>query len=428
MELLDVSAILLTLAALFSYVNHRWIKLPTTIGIMLISLVMSLVFIGIGQFSPGLTEAVEIFVADIDFNKALMNGMLSYLLFAGALHVNLNELRKQGRIVSIMASAGVVLSTFLIGSASYYLFQAFGINLPWIWCLVFGALISPTDPVAVLGILKTVGAPKSLETKITGESLFNDGVGVVVYLALLGIAGVGAHGDGGHAASDIAMLFVKEAGGGVLIGGMLGYISCRLLKSIDNYHVEILITLALVTAGYRFAMWLHMSGPLAMVVAGLMIGNHGREEAMSERTRLQVDTFWELIDEILNALLFLLIGLEVFVLDFSTPVLVAGLVLIPITLLARFIAVLIPISILKRWRVFTPGVTKILTWGGIRGGISVALALAIPTSMGEVRDVILLVTYMIVIFSISVQGLSLKPLVAGTLAKAKKSAQAEDAR
>lgn len=428
MELLDVSAILLTLAALFSYVNHRWIKLPTTIGIMLISLVMSLVFIGIGQFSPGLTEAVEIFVADIDFNKALMNGMLSYLLFAGALHVNLNELRKQGRIVSIMASAGVVLSTFLIGSASYYLFQAFGINLPWIWCLVFGALISPTDPVAVLGILKTVGAPKSLETKITGESLFNDGVGVVVYLALLGIAGVGAHGDGGHAASDIAMLFVKEAGGGVLIGGMLGYISCRLLKSIDNYHVEILITLALVTAGYRFAMWLHMSGPLAMVVAGLMIGNHGREEAMSERTRLQVDTFWELIDEILNALLFLLIGLEVFVLDFSTPVLVAGLVLIPITLLARFIAVLIPISILKRWRVFTPGVTKILTWGGIRGGISVALALAIPTSMGEVRDVILLVTYMIVIFSISVQGLSLKPLVAGTLAKARKSAQAEDAR
>ena len=428
MELLDVSAILLTLAALFSYANHRWIKLPTTIGIMLISLVMSLVFIGIGQFSPGLTEAVETFVADIDFNKALMNGMLSYLLFAGALHVNLNELRKQGRIVSIMASAGVVLSTFLIGSASYYLFQAFGINLPWIWCLVFGALISPTDPVAVLGILKTAGAPKSLETKITGESLFNDGVGVVVYLALLGIAGVGAHGDDGHAAADIAMLFVKEAGGGVLIGGMLGYISYRLLKSIDNYHVEILITLALVTAGYRFAMWLHMSGPLAMVVAGLMIGNHGREDAMSERTRLQVDTFWELIDEILNALLFLLIGLEVFVLDFSTPVLLAGLVLIPVTLLARYIAVLIPISILKRWRVFTPGVTKILTWGGIRGGISVALALAIPTSLGEVRDVILLVTYMIVIFSISVQGLSLKRLVAGTLAKAKKSAQAEDAR
>ena len=242
MELLDISAILLTLAALFSYVNHRWIKLPTTIGIMLISLVMSLVLIGVGQFSPGLTESIESFVEGIDFNDALMNGMLSYLLFAGALHVNLNELKKQGRIVSIMASVGVVLSTFLIGAASYYLFQAFGINLPWIWCLVFGALISPTDPVAVLGILKTAGAPKSLETKITGESLFNDGVGVVVYLALLGIAGVGAHGDGGHEASDIAMLFVKEAGGGLLIGGILGYICYRLLKSIDNYHVEILIT------------------------------------------------------------------------------------------------------------------------------------------------------------------------------------------
>ncbi|MGJ8678054.1 MAG: cation:proton antiporter [Akkermansiaceae bacterium] len=424
MELLDIAAILLTLAALFSYVNHRWIKLPTTIGIMLISLVMSLVLIGLGQFSPPLTIAITEFVEGIDFNKALMNGMLSYLLFAGALHVNLHELKKQARIVGIMASAGVVLSTFLIGATSFYLFQAMGLSIPWIWCLVFGALISPTDPVAVLGILKTAGAPKSLETKITGESLFNDGVGVVVYLALLGIAGAGAHGGDAHASSgaaDIAILFVKEAGGGILIGGILGGIAYKLLKSIDNYHVEILITLALVTAGYRFAMWMHMSGPLAMVIAGLMIGNHGRENAMSERTRMQIDTFWELIDEILNAILFLLIGLEIFVLDFSAKVLVTGLILIPITLLARYIAVFIPVSILQRWRVFTPGVTKILTWGGIRGGISVALALAIPTSVGEIRDVILLVTYVIVIFSIAVQGLTLKSLVFKTLQKARNS-------
>lgn len=422
MELLDISAILLTLAALFSYVNHRWIKLPTTIGIMLISLVMSLALIGIGQFSAGLTDSIQGFVAGIDFNEALMNGMLSYLLFAGALHVNLNELKKQGRLVGIMASVGVVTSTFLIGAASFYLFGALGIEMPWIWCLVFGALISPTDPVAVLGILKTVGAPKSLETKITGESLFNDGVGVVVYLALLGIAGVGAStGDHGvHGAGDIAMLFIKEAGGGVIIGGVLGYISYRLLKSIDNYHVEVLITLALVTAGYRFAMYMHMSGPLAMVVAGLMIGNHGREDAMSEKTRIQTDTFWELVDEILNAVLFLLIGLEIFILDFSVTVLVAGLIFIPITLCARYIAVSIPVVILSRWRVFTPGVTKILTWGGIRGGISVALALAIPTSLGEIRDVILLVTYVIVIFSIAVQGLTLKPLIAKSLAKSAK--------
>ncbi|MFK7910946.1 MAG: cation:proton antiporter [Akkermansiaceae bacterium] len=417
MELLDVSAILLSLAAVFAYVNYRWIKLPTTIGIMLISLVLSLLLIGVGQFLPDMPDAVDRFVTQIDFNKALMNGMLSFLLFAGALHVNLHELKKQGRLVSIMASAGVILSTFIIGAASYWLFQALGIDVPWIWCLVFGALISPTDPVAVLGILKRVGAPKSLETKITGESLFNDGVGVVVYLALLGIAGVGAHGSGDHGPGAIAMLFVQEAGGGILLGGILGFACYSLLKSIDNYHVEVLLTLAIVLGGYRLAMALHLSGPLAMVVAGLMIGNHAREDAMSERTRLQIDTFWELIDEILNALLFLLIGLEIFVLDFSTPVLIAGLLLIPITLLARFIAVSIPVTILKRWRVFTPGVAKILTWGGIRGGISVALALAIPTSMGEVRDVILLVTYVIVIFSIAVQGMTLKPLIARAIDK-----------
>lgn len=417
MEFLDITAILLTLAALFSYVNYRWIKLPTTIGVMLIGLAMSLLLIGIGQFSPSLTEAADEFVTRIDFNKALMNGMLSYLLFAGALHVNLNELKKQGRIVTVMASLGVVLSTFSIGAAAYYLFQAFGVGLPWIWCLVFGALISPTYPVAVLGILKKAGAPKSLETKITGESLFNDGVGVVVYIALLGIAGFGPDAGHGHEVGDIAMLFIKEAGGGLLLGGVMGYVCYRLLKSIDNYHVEVLLTLALVTAGYRLAMYLHISGPLAMVVAGLMIGNHAREDAMSEKTRIQIDTFWELIDEILNAILFLLIGLEIFVLDFSTPVLIAGLVFIPITLIARYVAIFIPVTLLSQWRTFTPGSVKVMTWGGLRGGISVALALAIPTSEGEVRDVILLVTYVIVIFSISVQGLTLKPLVAKILAK-----------
>ncbi len=409
MELLDIASILLSLAALFAYINHRWIKLPTAIGIMLISLVISLVFIGVGQFSPSLGDAIRVFVEGIDFNETLMNGMLSYLLFAGALHVNLVELKKQGLLVGMMASAGVIVSTFLIGGVSYYLFGAFGLQIPFIWCLVFGSLISPTDPVAVLGVLKTAGAPKSLETKITGESLFNDGVGVVVYLALLGFAGVG-HGSHDVGASEVVILFIKEAGGGVVIGLFLGWMCYRALKSIDNYHVEVLLTLALVTAGYRCAMALHMSGPLAMVVAGLMIGNQARSEAMSDATRKHVDMFWELIDEILNALLFLLIGLEIFVLDFSPMVLVAGLILIPITLAARYTAVLIPITILKNSRIFTPGITKILTWGGIRGGISVALALALPP--GEVRDVILLVTYVIVIFSITVQGLSLKSLVA----------------
>lgn len=414
MEFLDITAILLTLAALFAYVNHRYIKLPITIGIMLISLIVSLLMIGVGQFSPAFDDSAEAFVASIDFNELLMNGMLSYLLFAGALHVNLNELKQQKKIVAIMATIGVTFSTFAVGTASYYIFGMLNVHIPYIWCLVFGSIVAPTDPVAVLGILKTAGAPKSLETKITGESLFNDGVGVVVYLALVGIAASGINDD---TAAHVAKEFMLEAGGGILLGFILGFICYKLLKSIDNYHVEILLTLALVTAGYRLAMSLHFSGPLAMVVAGLMIGNHARKNAMSEQTRSNIDTFWELIDEILNAILFLLIGLEIFILDFSTPVIIAGLILIPVSLLVRYLSSGSAVLLLgKMGKEFTPGVVKILTWGGIRGGISVALALAIPKDV-DARTHILVVTYIIVIFSIAVQGLTLKPLISKSLAK-----------
>ncbi len=414
MQILDVIAILITLASLFAYINHRWIKLPITIGIMLISLILSLLLIGVGQFFPSIASEAENFVAGIDFNKALMNFMLSYLLFAGALHVNLNDLKKEWRIVTIMATLGVIVTTFAIGTISFFLFGLLGVEIPYTWCLVFGALIAPTDPVAVLGILKTAGAPKSLETKITGESLFNDGVGVVVYLVLVGIATTGI---GNITVGSVVHEFLVEVGGGIVLGLVLGYICYKLLESIDNYHVEILLTLALVTGGYSLAMSQHFSGPLAMVVAGLMIGNHARENAMSARSRTQIDTFWELIDEILNALLFLLIGLEIFILDFSVPVLIAGLILIPISILVRFLSTALPVTILRKYRTFTPGVIKILTWGGIRGGISVALALAIPKSAGEAREYILLATYIIVIFSISVQGLTLKTLIANCLNK-----------
>lgn len=420
MELLDILAILLTLAALFAYINHRYIKLPVTIGIMLISLIASLIMIFVGQFIPTFDDTAEHFVSSIDFNELLMNGMLSYLLFAGALHVNLNELKKQKRIVAIMATIGVTFSTFAVGTAAYYIFGMLSVEIPYAWCLVFGALVAPTDPVAVLGILKTAGAPKSLETKITGESLFNDGVGVVIYLVLVGIA---ASGMGEVTAGSVAKDFMIEAGGGIALGFILGFICYKMLKSIDNYHVEVLLTLALVTAGYRFAMSYHLSGPLAMVVAGLMIGNHGRENAMSQQTRNNVDTFWELIDEILNAILFLLIGLEIFILDFSTPVIIAGIILIPVSLFVRYLSSGAAVGILgKMGKEFTPGVVKILTWGGIRGGISVALALAIPKDAGDARTHILVVTYIIVIFSIAVQGLTLKPLISKALAKDNKQA------
>ena len=411
MEFLDLAAILLVLAAVFGYLNLKFLKLPTTIGIMLIGLLSSVVLLVARDALPLVPEAADRFVESIDFNKTLMEGMLSFLLFAGALHVNLGNLLDQKRLIAIMASFGVVFSTFVIGGATWLLFPLFGFEVPFLWCLVFGALISPTDPVAVLCILKTAGAPKSLETKITGESLFNDGVGVVVYLAVLGMA-MGGHGDHGMTgAGDVAKLFLVEAGGGMLWGFAIGLAAYFMLRSIDNYQIEVLITLALVTAGYRLASHWHLSGPLAMVVAGLMMGNQGRSFAMSEKTREHLDTFWELVDEILNAVLFLLIGLELLVLNLSGQAIAVGAILIVVVLAARFAATSIPVMLLKSRREFSPGVVRILTWGGLRGGISVALALGIPKDF-EYRQEFLVATYVVVVFSIVVQGLTLKPLVA----------------
>jgi len=405
MTLLNIAAILITLAAVFSYINHRYIKLPTTIGVMLIALVMSLGLILFGSLGFALHEHVATWLAAVDFNKALLHGMLSFLLFAGALHININDLARQKWVIALLATAGVVLSTFLIGLLSWYTLGMLGIELPFIYCLLFGALISPTDPVAVLGILKQAKAPKSLETKIAGESLFNDGVGVVIFIVLLGIA------TGAQEVSllGIATLFVEEALGGVVYGLAVGGAAYWMLKRVDNYQVEVLITLALVMGGYALADALHLSGPIAIVVAGLLIGNHGRLLAMSEETRGHLDTFWELIDEVLNAALFVLIGMEVLVLAFRGEYLLAGLLAIPIVLVVRLVSVALPVTFLRRYREFSPHAVKIMTWGGLRGGISVALALSVPT--GPERDVIVAITYCVVVFSILVQGLTVGKLV-----------------
>lgn len=411
MNLLNLSALLITVTALFSYINAKWIKLPTAIGVMLVALLFSMgiiLFDGLDIY-PMRQHASEI-LSGIDFNFTLMQGMLSFLLFAGALHVNLKDLAEQKWVILTLATLGVLVSTFLIGYGSYFLFNALGLNIEFIYCLLFGALISPTDPIAVLATLKSAGAPKALETKITGESLFNDGVGVVIFVALLGIA---QHPESASA-SHIALLFAEEAIGGIVFGLVLGYVGFKFLASLDNYSVEILISLAIVTGGYALATAIHTSGPIAIVVAGLTIGNHGREFAMSEKTREHLDMFWELIDEILNALLFVLIGLEVLVLEFSRASLIAGLISIIMVLLARWIAVGVPITLFKLKRTFTPYVVRIMVWGGLRGGISVALALSLPD--GPARDIILAVTYIIVVFSISVQGLTIK----GLIEKAKK--------
>ena len=411
MNLLNTITVLVCLSAVFGYLNYRLLGLPTKIGLMVIALAMSLVLVALNGLGVSIAGEARAFVEGIDFNLALMQGMLSFLLFAGALHLNLDDLFEQRWIVAILASVGVVSSTFIVGTLAYYLFGFLGLELRYIDCLLFGALISPTDPIAVGGILKLAKAPKSLETKITGESLFNDGVGIVVFLVLLDIAV-----SGEFSATGVVVLFAEEAIGGIVIGLAIGYAAYRMLRSTDQYEVEILITLALVMGGYALASSVHASGPIAVVVAGLLIGNHGRSFAMSDHTRQHLDSFWELVDEMLNAILFVLIGLELVAVSLRAEYLQAILVATPLVLFSRFVAVGLPIQLLSRVREFSNRATLILTWGGLRGGISVALALSLP--VGEARDAILTITYGIVAFSIIVQGLTIGKLVEKTTPQA----------
>ncbi len=408
MSLFEIAAILLTLAALFSYFNERYVGMPSTIGLMFISLVISLALIALANVGLDVESRAESVLAQIDFSELLLHGMLGFLLFAGALHVNLGDLLQQKWVISSLATAGILTSTLIVASLTWILLRSLGLDLPFIYCLLFGALISPTDPIAVLGILKNANAPKSLETKITGESLFNDGVGVVVFIVLLDIVG----GEHEIDAVQVLLFFLQEVVGGAVFGLATGFLVYWMLKSVDNYPVEILLTMALVTGTYALAETLHLSAPLAVVVAGLLIGNQGRALAMSEKTCEHLDSFWELVDEILNAVLFVLIGLEILVLQFNLSYLLAGLAAIPLVLAARWVSVGIPISLLRLRREFSPNVVKIMTWGGLRGGISVALALSLPA--GPERDVILAITYTVVVFSILVQGMTIGRLFPST--------------
>ncbi|WP_437649794.1 cation:proton antiporter [Sorangium sp. So ce362] len=419
MDLFQVSAALLSLAAVFSFVNHRFLKLPTTIGLMLIAMTTSLVMVAIGELFPAVEAKAREHLSGIDFNKTLMQGMLGFLLFAAALHVNLADLKKQRLIIGILATGGVLLSTVLVGGMTYALMTLMGVEIRPIYCLLFGALISPTDPIAVLGVLKHVGAPKELEMKIAGESLFNDGVAVVAFIGLLELAS----GTSGIDPQRLSLLFLQEAIGGVLYGLALGFAALAMLRKVDDYKVEVLISLATAAGGYALAYALHVSGPIAMVVAGLFIGNEARAGAMSEKTREHLDDFWELMDEILNAVLFVLIGLELLIVAFDTQSLIAGLLAFPVVLIARFIAVALPVSLMKRRRLFTPGAIRILTWGGLRGGVSVALALSIPGKLADgtlvpEREMVLTITYVVVVVSIVLQGLTIGPLLRRTIAAA----------
>ncbi len=372
---------------------------------MVLSLVTSSLLLVTAHLLPKLSEDLIHIVTSIDFHNLLMNGMLSFLLFAGSMHIDANSLQKQRLPILSLATFGVVISTFLIGTLLYFLLAAFHLDVAYIYCLLFAALISPTDPIAVLAILKKAGIKKSLEIKIAGESLFNDGVAVVVFITILEVAQTGFDK---LSAVDIALLFMREAGGGLLYGLLLGYMGYFALKSIDKYEVEVLITIAIVMGGYLLADKLHISGPLAMVVAGIVIGNKGRESGISDITQQYLNKFWELIDEILNALLFMLLGFEMLVLKINSTIMIIGVISVAIVLFARWMSVAIPVIILRRKIDFEKNAIAILTWGGLRGGLSVALALSLPVEMH--RDLFVTITYMVVIFSIIVQGLTIGKL------------------
>jgi monovalent cation:H+ antiporter, CPA1 family len=399
---LQITSLLIVLAGGFGAINYFFLKLPSAIGILVVALLASFGLLAVDFFWPALAiaDTVRGIVTGIDFSEALLEGMLGLLLFAGALHVKLSDLRKEWAIVFLMATLGIALSTIVVGVGFAWL-----TGMPLLLALVFGALISPTDPVAVLGVLREADLPKSLETKIAGESLFNDGVGYVVFLVLVGLAYPSAgHGGDDNALQGAALLFVQEAVGGAALGLTLGFVVFRIMRRIDDYALEVLLTLGLAFGGYELAVWLHVSAPIMAVCAGLLIGDVGTARGMSEETRAYVDAFWKLIDEILNAVLFLLIGFEVFAVAFDRDMVLTGMATIILALLARLAAVLVPVTLLKPFRNFRAGVVRIMTWGGLKGGISVALALSLPD--GEWKPLILTSTYIVVIFSIIVQGLT----------------------
>ena len=410
MDYYIIIAALIFLAALFGFINARFLKLPTTIGLMLITIVYTLAVFALSYFDDTLLKAEIQFIREIDFEKVLMDYMLSFLLFAGALHTNFEQLKVQRWPILAFATLGVLVSTFLVGTLVFYLLQVLGLQVDFIYCLLFGSLISPTDPIAVLGILKKAKVPKKLETKIVGESLFNDGVGVVVFLTIFGIASAK---DSPVTPVDILTLFGQEVLGGILLGMIIGWITYKMMKTIDDFSTEVIITLAAVMVGTVLATKLHLSAPLAMVVAGLLIGNDRvRTAAMSETTEHYVDKFWELIDILLNAILFVLIGMEMLILTYQNSYLLAGVIAIPLVLVSRYVSLWLPIRVFKDKLDFVPKTNLIMTWGGLRGGISIALALSLSEDM--YRDMFLVMTYIIVVFSILVQGLTVEKLVKRT--------------
>lgn len=408
MNVFQTLAILLTITALGAYINKRFLKLPASIGLMLFALLISLTAMGLAALGLIDLHETSAFVSHIDFSGILLHGMLSFLLFAGAMHIDLGELKKSRVVVAVLATVGVVIATLVTGTLVWYTAQNLGFPFPYIDALLFGALISPTDPVAVLSILRETGISKTLRVKVASESLLNDGVGVVVFLVILG-ASATAKVSGNINAYDILMLLAWQGAGGIALGLALGWLTYQLLHTIDDYKVEVLLTLALAAGGYSLAEYVDVSAPIAMVVAGLVLGNHSDSFGLAPKVRKQLDMFWELLDEILNAFLFMLIGLEMMVISIGGLHLVAGFAAIIAVLIGRFVSVGLPVVLMRPYYRFEKGTIRLLTWGGLRGGISIAMALSLPAS--PEKELILDMTYIVVIFSVLFQGTTFRHVV-----------------
>ena len=412
MELYYSFSVLIVLASFFSYLNLRYLKLPSTIGIMIIAMLSSILLVITGHLFPDTFTHFSNLLRDVDFTEVLMGAMLNFLLFAGAIHINLKDLKEQRGPIVIFSTVSVVISTFVVGGLLFYIAPMFHLDIPFLYCLLFGALISPTDPIAVMGVLKEAKVKKSLETKVAGESLFNDGVAVVVFAVILQLT---QSSDIDISFGNISWLLVKEAAGGFIVGALLGLGASNAMRKIDDYKVSVLITLSVVMGGYLIARAMHISGPLTMVAAGIVIGNYGKRTAMSATTKDYLNKFWELIDEILNAILFLFIGFELLIIPNITNYWVMGGISIIVVLFARFISIYIPVKVIPFRNKFSRGTIKVLVWGGLRGGVSIALALSIDE--GPHKPVILAITYFIVVFSIIVQGLSVGKVATKALSK-----------
>ncbi|MEO6820498.1 MAG: sodium:proton antiporter [Ginsengibacter sp.] len=401
MEVYNIITVLVVLAAIFGYINHRFIKLPGSIGIMLLSLLASLVTIGLSLVFPAFFFKIIEVIKTIDFGDVVLKIMLSFLLFAAAIQIDEKKLKKERTSIIAFATIGVLISTLIVGFLVYFVTQMLGLSVDLLYCFLFGALISPTDPIAVIGILKKAKIPATLETKISGESLFNDGAGVVLFITFYQIAQIGYDNI---SVWNIIWIFLRETGGGLLLGWLLGQLGYYVIKSIDNYVVELMATLAIVMGGYLFAEIIHVSGPLAMVIAGIITGNKS-VNVVSDKTRDYIGKFWELIDAVMNSILFLLIGFEMLIIPFNMTLLLLGCIGIVVVLFARYVSVRLPILVLNKRKPFENNAISILTWGALRGGISVALALSVPKYM--YGEMFVSITYIIVLFSIVVQGLTI---------------------